>query len=257
MGHAYCLHPPAPNTTGASAPHSAPQSWRLAPPLRLVAAGSGRQRIPLVAVLTAFAMHALLLLGFWVLGQHPVEPNATCFEVSLQYLPEFSGELQNSDEHSQPSSSAQARPTPLKPKPVKSSPIPRQEASNSNPLESGFAATPQAAQSGLPDKQPGEQTEGQTGGQAGGQPSPLANNPKPPYPELARKRGQQGLVLLDVEVDELGKPVNVAVKNSSGYILLDDAALKTIRKWRFKPAQLDGKSASGKLVLPVEFRLED
>jgi protein TonB len=81
-------------------------------------------------------------------------------------------------------------------------------------------------------------------------------NSKPVYPELARQRGQEGLVILDVDVDERGYAVKVAVKRSSGFSLLDDAALKRVGRWRFRPAQAGGISVAGHVLVPVEFRLK-
>lgn len=82
-----------------------------------------------------------------------------------------------------------------------------------------------------------------------------ANNPRPNYPELARKRGQEGVVRIRCQVDAAGtvSAANVAV--SSGHKLLDDAALKTVYKWRFKPAINNGAPVGGYVVVPIEFRL--
>ena len=80
-------------------------------------------------------------------------------------------------------------------------------------------------------------------------------NRKPPYPLLARQRGQQGLVVLRVQVGPDGQVANLAVQRSSGYALLDAAAEKAVVAWRFVPAQgKDGPIASDVFV-PVEFRL--
>ena len=89
-------------------------------------------------------------------------------------------------------------------------------------------------------------------------PKPLAAyaNAKPRYPDLARKRGQQGLVRVLAQVDEQGVPADVRVAQSSGYSLLDEAALHAVRKWRFTPGMLNGLPVRGSAVVPVEFRLQ-
>src|SRR3990172_7768294 len=51
-------------------------------------------------------------------------------------------------------------------------------------------------------------------------------NRPPKYPQLARQMHQEGLVMLMVEVDRKGMPVKVEVEQSSGYQLLDQAALE-------------------------------
>lgn len=66
-------------------------------------------------------------------------------------------------------------------------------------------------------------------------------NAPPPYPPLARRMGDQGEVRLDVQVAPDGQVAEVKLKKSSGSSLLDQTAIDTVRKWRFKPATVDGK----------------
>lgn len=82
-------------------------------------------------------------------------------------------------------------------------------------------------------------------------------NPKPPYPDMARKRGQEGTVVLLVDVDEKGVPYNVSIEKSSGYDLLDQSALKTVRKWRFNPSRRAGLAVKGQVRAPIRFSLKD
>ncbi len=85
----------------------------------------------------------------------------------------------------------------------------------------------------------------------------LMANPKPNYPPLARQRGQEGLVLLVVQVDKHGKPDAIEIQTSSGYPLLDQAALQGLEKWKFKPAQVAGVAVAASVQVPVEFKLND
>jgi len=82
-----------------------------------------------------------------------------------------------------------------------------------------------------------------------------AGNPKPKYPKIARKRGWQGRVILSVDVDANGQPRDVQIAQSSGHKILDRAALKTVRKWTFKPAQKAGFSVASTLRIPIRFDL--
>lgn len=82
-----------------------------------------------------------------------------------------------------------------------------------------------------------------------------ATNPKPQYPKLARKKGWQGRVILRVHVDENGHPVDVQIAHSSGYKILDRAALKTIRKWTFQPARKAGFHVASTVHIPIRFDL--
>ena len=63
-------------------------------------------------------------------------------------------------------------------------------------------------------------------------------NPPPEYPELAKQMRQEGLVMLTVDVDREGTPVQVEIKESSGFRLLDQAALKAVRHWKFQPGRI-------------------
>jgi periplasmic protein TonB len=85
----------------------------------------------------------------------------------------------------------------------------------------------------------------------------LYRNRKPDYPAEARRRGLQGRTLLRVEVSAAGTALVVQIVASSGYPVLDQAALAAVREWRFDPATLDGKPVSGAVELPVRFRLDD
>ncbi len=79
----------------------------------------------------------------------------------------------------------------------------------------------------------------------------------PAYPEMARRRGQQGRVLLQVNVSAEGRPVTVAVVETSGYESLDAAALTAVQQWRFVPATRGGTPVPAVAEVPVRFRLTD
>jgi periplasmic protein TonB len=87
---------------------------------------------------------------------------------------------------------------------------------------------------------------------------PLAADNRPPeYPALARKRGWEGKVLLAVEVAGDGVVQAVRVQTGSGYDLLDEAALRAVRKWRFQPGTRDGEPVAMQVLVPVHFILKD
>jgi protein TonB len=77
------------------------------------------------------------------------------------------------------------------------------------------------------------------------------------YPEAAKRRGIEGLVVVHVAVSATGAPTGVAVAKSSGHDILDDAALATVRKCRFEPATQGGTPTAGTANLPFRFRLEE
>ena len=84
-----------------------------------------------------------------------------------------------------------------------------------------------------------------------------SENPIPRYPEVARRRGQEGTVVLAVEVDKNGMPTRVDIKMSSGFQLLDISATETVMKWRFSPAHLGGISVASTIELPIRFQLKE
>lgn len=81
------------------------------------------------------------------------------------------------------------------------------------------------------------------------------DNPKPPYPLAARRAGLEGRVLLSVHVRADGSCAEVRLRQSSGHALLDDAALTTVRRWRFLPARRGDTPVESWVDVPVSFRL--
>lgn len=81
-------------------------------------------------------------------------------------------------------------------------------------------------------------------------------NPKPAYPPEARERGYQGDVLLKVEVLPNGRVGDVKVEKSSGYEVLDQSALTTVKKWRFIPARKEGVAILCWVNIPIKFQLQ-
>lgn len=84
-----------------------------------------------------------------------------------------------------------------------------------------------------------------------------AYNPRPEYPEIARKEGWEGTVLLRVLVDQEGKSKWIEVSRSSGFDTLDQAAMKTVKGWRFHPARYGERMVESWVRIPIVFRLSD
>lgn len=83
------------------------------------------------------------------------------------------------------------------------------------------------------------------------------NNPRPPYPMVARRMGYNGRVILNVEVLAEGKAGQVLLHKSSGYEILDNAALQTVKTWKFSPAKRLGQPVTQWFLVPIKFSLED
>lgn len=83
------------------------------------------------------------------------------------------------------------------------------------------------------------------------------NNPRPPYPLVARRMGYQGKVVLNVEVLAEGRAGEVKLQTSSGYDILDRAALQTVKTWKFSPATRFGQPITQWFLVPIKFSLEE
>ena len=83
------------------------------------------------------------------------------------------------------------------------------------------------------------------------------NNPHPPYPIIARKKGLQGTLTLLVSVNHDGTVKRVSVKKSSGHQILDKVSKETIKKWIFIPAKNMGLAVESNLQVPITFVLTD
>jgi protein TonB len=84
-----------------------------------------------------------------------------------------------------------------------------------------------------------------------------AANPAPEYPEEARLRGWHGRVVLAVIVSPEGGVASIRVRSSSGHPLLDEAALRAVRRWRFEPGRRAGQAVAAAAEVPIRFRLTD
>lgn len=79
--------------------------------------------------------------------------------------------------------------------------------------------------------------------------------PAPRYPAQAERRGLGGVVRVRADVGMDGVPTSVTVVEGSGTRELDRAALDAVRRWRFRPGQVDGKPVPGSVVVPIEFSM--
>lgn len=82
------------------------------------------------------------------------------------------------------------------------------------------------------------------------------HNPPPPYPKQSRRLGEQGRVVLAVEIDINGEASQTKISISSGYSRLDRAALETVLKWRFIAGKNNGRPQKMWVHIPINFILE-
>jgi len=114
----------------------------------------------------------------------------------------------------------------------------------------------------LPSIQPCPETlsamtfEGQSVYSAGGAvKAPVATyQPMAEFSEDALRHKYQGICLIGLIVDALGNPQNVRVVRALG-MGLDEKALEAVRRYRFKPAMLNGRPVPVRVTIEIDFRL--
>jgi protein TonB len=81
-------------------------------------------------------------------------------------------------------------------------------------------------------------------------------NPAPAYPPLSRRVGEQGKVMLRVLVNAKGTADTVELRSSSGSNRLDEAALESVKHWRFVPARQGDQPVPAWVLIPITFSLK-
>ena len=82
------------------------------------------------------------------------------------------------------------------------------------------------------------------------------SRPAPRYPSDALRNGESGTVLVRIEVGADGEPTAVSVVARSGSRSLDRAAVQAAKRWRFRPAQQNGRAVASAVEVPIEFALD-
>jgi len=83
------------------------------------------------------------------------------------------------------------------------------------------------------------------------------NNPLPSYPLIARKNGFEGKVLIEAQVSRQGRIKTILLRESSGHLVLDHAAMEGVKNWKFEPAKRMGLSIDGSVTIPLIFKLKN
>lgn len=93
------------------------------------------------------------------------------------------------------------------------------------------------------------------GGQSDGEPFALTTI-APPYPRYAALNRIEGWVTIEFVVTASGQVSDARVVASQPPQVFDDAALKGIRKWKFKPAMRGGQPVARRASQTLTFSLE-
>jgi protein TonB len=76
----------------------------------------------------------------------------------------------------------------------------------------------------------------------------------PVYPPEAREAGIQGVVILEITIDEAGRVGDAKVLRSIP--LLDQPAIDAVRRWQFVPSTLNGQAIKVKMAVTQNFTLK-
>lgn len=197
----------------------------------------------------ALALHgaAWLVLNFqWA----PFAPERMKFSmVEAELAQAQAPAVQQAAPDPSPKKEEQAQKTETKPQPQ------TKESARPAPVEPDGNSKPAAA----PPTSAAAESRSGPAGEAFSEPvfsAAYLNNPPPPYPMAARRRGIGGVVLLRAEVSPDGRCLQAKVVKGSGFGPLDEAALEAVKKWRFAPAKRGGQAVSAWVEIPVNFKLE-
>lgn len=81
-------------------------------------------------------------------------------------------------------------------------------------------------------------------------------NPKPAYPVMSKRLGEQGKVVVRVLIGVDGVAQKAEIRQSSGFDRLDQAALTTAQRWRYVPGKRGGAPEAMWFNVPIHFILE-
>lgn len=81
-------------------------------------------------------------------------------------------------------------------------------------------------------------------------------NPKPAYPAISKRLGEQGKVVVRVLIGPDGTAQKAEIRQSSGFERLDQAALNTVLAWRYVPGKRGGVPEAMWFNVPINFVLE-
>ena len=82
------------------------------------------------------------------------------------------------------------------------------------------------------------------------------HNPKPPYPSVSKRLGEQGRVVVRTLIGADGVAQQAEIKQSSGFDRLDQSALNTALRWRYVPGKRAGVPEAMWFNVPFTFVLE-
>lgn len=225
--------------------------WNEVAMARMAAPTPPRKTVPLYAWLLMVGVVASHVGLVWYVKHHST--NAAP-KIRREVAVEFVQPPKPQPQKIEPPKPAPPKPQAQKPAqvlPPIEQPNKQTSADRSNEGESAEPPVAVAPIASAPVEAPPEQPVTAAFGRAG-----YLNNPPPDYPAVAARQGWQGTVLLKVRVLANGKVESVEVQQSSGRKVLDDEAMRTVKKWSFSPSKRGDTPIDGWATVPIEFKLE-
>ena len=84
----------------------------------------------------------------------------------------------------------------------------------------------------------------------------LSKNSPPIYPRVSKRLGEEGVVRVRLDISIAGITTHAIIIQTSGFDRLDNAALKAVKNWRFKPATNRGRPVETTIDIPVRFTIQ-
>lgn len=85
------------------------------------------------------------------------------------------------------------------------------------------------------------------------QPPTKVRNVNPVYPDLAKRAGVSGVVIVECVIDTEGRVADARVLK--GHPLLDAAAVSAVQQWQYTPTRLNGSPVAVIMTVTVRFEL--
>lgn len=239
---------------------------------------SQRSGIPILGV--ALLLHVVALTGFHLSSQTaaPVAPTQAAAPLAVRWEVAAPAAAPQPVVPPKPAEIKPPEPKPVEkkiPKPVVKKPVVKPVVKKvTTPSPVHVKKTPPVQEQPQPAASPskpsapattqpvtGSRTTSTTGGQ---QSAPVQqprfnvaylSNPAPEYPRQSQMMEEEGVVKLKVHVSADGKPMSVALYQSSGFKRLDQSALSTVQRWKFVPAKQGNQAIEGWVIVPVAFSL--
>jgi len=245
------------------------------PARRLGARGSGRAPLYGRSLLTSVAIHGTIFCGALLLSPGLREAAGRAMTVSSLVFASPEGAPEPMVAEVEPWEEVTAEPPPepeLVEVPMEPAPHPELDAEpeleavedmdrvwarvDPGPLVRILAPAAAPAPSLPPSVEPRDDGETTAPVLPAATPPVLVSAPPPSYPEIARRTGLEGSVLLRLRISDKGELFGCEVLESSGHERLDRAAIDAVRRWTFLPATTAGVATAGELLHRVTFGLQ-